>query len=57
MSPRAWPDVRRVLAVRLDALGDVLMTGPAIRALRESAPARHVTLLTSPPGEGGGERL
>jgi lipopolysaccharide heptosyltransferase II len=50
VSPPAWPDVRRVLAVRLDALGDVLMTGPAIRALRESAPARRVTLLTSPAG-------
>jgi lipopolysaccharide heptosyltransferase II len=45
-----WSDVRRVLAVRLDALGDVLMTSPALRALRERAPERHVTLLTSPAG-------
>jgi lipopolysaccharide heptosyltransferase II len=38
--------------VRLDALGDVLMTTPAIRALRESRPGRRITLLTSPPGAG-----
>jgi lipopolysaccharide heptosyltransferase II len=46
----AWDHVRNVLAVRLDALGDVLMTGPALRALKESAPGRRVTLLTSPAG-------
>lgn len=42
-----WAAARRVLAVRLDALGDVLMTTPALRALKQSGPARHVTLLTS----------
>lgn len=47
MTPGSWSAARRVLAVRLDALGDVLMTTPAIRALKESAPGRHVTLLTS----------
>jgi lipopolysaccharide heptosyltransferase II len=46
----AWSDARRVLAVRLDALGDVLMTGPALRALRGAVPGRRVTLLTSPAG-------
>jgi len=45
-----WRNVRDVLCVRLDAMGDVLMTGPAIRALRESAPDRRITLLTSPSG-------
>lgn len=45
-----WRDARRVLAVRLDNLGDVLMTTPALRALKESVPQRHVTLLTSPAG-------
>lgn len=39
-----------MLAVRLDALGDVLMTTPALRALKEAKPGRHVTLLTSPAG-------
>lgn len=45
-----WGDARNVLCVRLDSLGDVLMTTPAIRALKEAAPGRRVTLLTSPSG-------
>lgn len=45
-----WAGVRRALAVRLDAVGDVLMTTPAIRALKESGPGRRLTLLTSPAG-------
>ncbi len=45
-----WRNARKILCVRLDAMGDVLMTGPAIRALRESAPERRITLLTSPSG-------
>jgi lipopolysaccharide heptosyltransferase II len=43
----AWERAERILCVRLDALGDVLMTTPAIRALRVSHPDRHITLLTS----------
>lgn len=46
----AWQHARRILCIRLDYLGDVLMTTPALRALRESAPGRHITLLTSPGG-------
>ena len=45
-----WRRARRILCVRLDYLGDVLMTTPAIRALRESIPGAHITLLTSPGG-------
>jgi lipopolysaccharide heptosyltransferase II len=45
-----WQNARSVLCVRLDAMGDVLMTTPALRALRESLPDRRVTLLTSPSG-------
>jgi lipopolysaccharide heptosyltransferase II len=45
-----WTAVRRVLAIRLDALGDVILTSPALRALRDSEPARRITLLTSPSG-------
>jgi len=48
--PRGWSDARRVLCVRLDAMGDVLMTTPAIRALRESVRGREITLLTSAAG-------
>jgi lipopolysaccharide heptosyltransferase II len=46
----AWAAARRVLAVRLDNLGDVLMTTPAIAAIRESLPAAQVTLLASRSG-------
>ncbi len=46
----AWQRARRVLAVRVDNLGDVLMTTPALAALKESLPGAHLTLLTSPSG-------
>jgi lipopolysaccharide heptosyltransferase II len=46
----AWQAARRILCVRLDSLGDVLMTSPALRALVERRPGRSVTLLTSPSG-------
>ena len=46
----AWKDVRRLLCVRLDGIGDVLMTTPAIRAFRESLPGCRITLLASPAG-------
>ena len=48
MSER-WDGVRRLLCVRLDSIGDVLMTTPAIRALRETLGGR-ITLLTSSAG-------
>jgi lipopolysaccharide heptosyltransferase II len=44
-----WKNLRRVLCVRLDSIGDVLMTTPALRALRESLGCR-ITLLTSAAG-------
>lgn len=43
-----WRSVHRVLAVRLDNLGDVLMTTPALAAIRQSVPGVHISLLTSP---------
>ncbi len=46
----AWSRARNVLAVRLDALGDVLMTTPALRAIRQSLPGATLTLLTSRAG-------
>jgi lipopolysaccharide heptosyltransferase II len=45
-----WKAARKILCVRLDTLGDVLMTTPALRAIRESAPGRSVALLTSSAG-------
>src|SRR5690606_29729565 len=53
----AWARVERLLCVRLDALGDVIMTGPALRALKRGHPGRHVTLLTSPAGASVGRYL
>ncbi len=41
-----WRDVRNLLCVRLDNMGDVLMTTPAIRAFRDTLGCR-VTLLSS----------
>jgi ADP-heptose:LPS heptosyltransferase len=46
---------RRVLAVRADSLGDVLLTGPALRAV--AASGAHVTLLCSPQGAPAARRL
>ena len=43
-----WQNARNVLCVRLDSIGDVLMTTPALRAVKESGADRKVTLLTSP---------
>jgi lipopolysaccharide heptosyltransferase II len=45
-----WRHARRILCIRLDYLGDVLMTTPAIRALRESLPGACITLLSSGSG-------
>lgn len=50
MSRTDWQDVRNVLCVRLDSLGDVLMCTPAMRAIKESRPRRLLTLLTSDSG-------
>jgi len=50
MDDRRWANARRVLCVRLDTIGDVLMTTPALNALKEAVPGRHLTLLTSPSG-------
>ncbi len=50
LPPAGWEAANKVLCVRLDTLGDVLMTTPAIRAVKTSRPGRHVTLLTAGPG-------
>jgi lipopolysaccharide heptosyltransferase II len=43
--------VKRILCIRLDNLGDVLMTTPALHALRSAQPGRHITLLASRSGK------
>src|SRR5919206_2412747 len=50
MIDERWRTVRRVLAVRLDNLGDVLVTTPAIHAIRQALPNAEITLLASPVG-------
>lgn len=44
--------IRNILCVRLDSLGDVLMTTPAFFALHQHVPDARITLLTSPAGAG-----
>ena len=39
-----------ILAVRPDNVGDIVMLGPALRALRRAAPGSRLTLLASPAG-------
>ncbi|WP_323140792.1 glycosyltransferase family 9 protein [Massilia phyllosphaerae] len=45
-----WRSARRILCVRLDSLGDLLMCTPALRALRAALPGRKLTLLGSAAG-------
>lgn len=52
--PQAWRAARRILVVRLDNLGDVLVTTPAIHALKQALPEAHLTLLASPVGAQAG---
>ncbi|HYG41063.1 MAG TPA: glycosyltransferase family 9 protein [Cytophagales bacterium] len=47
-----WNNFKNILCIRLDNLGDVIMTSPAIRALKNSIPGRKVTLLASRGGNG-----
>src|ERR671939_75601 len=61
MIEERWRTARRIAAVRLDNLGDVLVTTPAIHAIKQSLPmlARGVpgaslTLLASPVGAQAG---
>lgn len=52
--PREWQAARRILACRLDNLGDVLVTTPALHAIRQSLPAAELTLLASSVGAQAG---
>jgi lipopolysaccharide heptosyltransferase II len=42
--------LKNILAIRLDNIGDVVMLGPALRALREAYPTARITLMASPSG-------
>lgn len=45
-----WLAARNILAVRLDNTGDVVLLGPALRAVKETVPQARLTLLASPAG-------
>lgn len=45
-----WQSARNVLAIRLDNLGDVLVTSPALHAIKQSLPEARLTLLASSVG-------
>jgi ADP-heptose:LPS heptosyltransferase len=45
-----WSSVRNLLVMRLDNIGDVIMTSPALRALKENLPEARLTLMASPGG-------
>lgn len=49
-----WRDVRNVLAIRLDNLGDVLVTTPALHAIKHSLSNARLTLLASAVGAQAG---
>jgi lipopolysaccharide heptosyltransferase II len=57
MPAHGWDSARNLLGVRLDTLGDVLMTGPALRVLKDAVRGRRVTLLTSTPGAAAAELM
>ena len=52
-----WRDARNVLAVRLDNIGDIVMLGPALRAVKETSPDARMTLMASPAGTTGAPLL
>lgn len=43
-------NIGRIVVIRLDNIGDVIMTGPALRAIKAALPDAHLTLLGSPGG-------
>lgn len=45
-----WSRFRNILCIRPDNIGDVLMTTPAIRALKQTVEGRRITLLASRAG-------
>ncbi len=50
MIDERWSAARSVLLIRLDNLGDVLVTTPAFHAVREALPNARLTLLAGPVG-------
>ncbi|ARV59750.1 glycosyl transferase [Nostocales cyanobacterium HT-58-2] len=49
--------LRNILVMRLDNIGDVIMTSPALRAIKENLPECSLTLMASPGGAQAAELL
>lgn len=47
---KEWTQARNLLVVRMDNMGDIIMLEPALRAIKETNPQAHITLLASPAG-------
>lgn len=45
---RTTKNYRRILIVRLDRIGDVVLSTPVIRSLREAYPASHIAFMVRP---------
>ncbi|MBD2460892.1 glycosyltransferase family 9 protein [Oscillatoria sp. FACHB-1407] len=45
-----WRSLRNLLVMRLDNIGDVMMTSPVLRSLKENLPDARLTLMASPGG-------
>ncbi len=45
-----WAKARNILVMRLDNIGDVIMTSPALRAIKQNLPESRLTLMASPGG-------
>ena len=52
-----WSSARKILVMRLDNIGDVLMLSPALRAIKHTLPESHLTLMASPSGSQAAELL
>ncbi|MDX2215235.1 MAG: glycosyltransferase family 9 protein [Oculatellaceae cyanobacterium bins.114] len=45
-----WQSVQNLLVMRLDNIGDVIMTSPVLRSLKQNLPNAKLTLMASPGG-------
>lgn len=50
MLPENWSGVRRLLVVRLDNIGDVVLLSPSLRTLRQALPQARIVLMASHAG-------
>ncbi len=50
MQTSSFEHLTNILAIRLDNIGDVVMTSPALRALRRAYPGARISLMASPAG-------